>query len=132
MRTLLCCFTSFLSLLSAKVNAQMILTANAFENSLTTEANDWKTAYSANASPSMYIYPNPVTDYLIISMPYMNTLPISVGMYDASGKLAYKQVLEPGLSCYAIDMRPHANGTYFLKVRTNEVQMVRRLVLLTK
>ncbi len=132
MRQLILCLLIPIFLFAGKINAQTITQGYVSFNAFAPVGNDAKMAPPGNSTATVRVYPNPVADYLTISMPYQNTKPMTVCLYDASGKLAQRNVMEPGASEYYIDVRANANGTYFVKVAMHDVQVVRKVVLLTK
>lgn len=132
MRPHLFCVFILIFLAAGKMNAQVIMNGNVPNNAFSALGNDWRQPPPGNSATTIRVYPNPVADFLVISMPYTTTSPMTVCLYDAAGKVAQRNVMEPGASEYYVDVRPNANGTYFVKVNLQDVQTVRKVVLLAK
>ena len=68
---------------------------------------------SVHASESLHIYPNPASDHLYINIPGESSgAEIQVNLYDASGRLADRQVIQDG----HMDVTHLAGGIYFLQL----------------
>ena len=132
MRTQLFCLLMPVFFIAGKANAQMIMTANAPDNSYATTGNDNRMAPPGNNAANVKTYPNPVMDYLVISFQYPITKHTTADVSDASGRSKMRYVLGKGGTEYKIDMREHANGVYFLRLMDADMTVVRKVALLAK
>lgn len=67
---------------------------------------------------SMAVYPNPATDYVVLRVEEMPTVPIRFALYNLSGQLLDTQeILEPTTQ---IVLSSYAMGAYFLKIEDGD------------
>jgi uncharacterized repeat protein (TIGR03803 family) len=85
-----------------------------------------------NEMPEVHvsIYPNPVTDYITISIPDPLEGKISFEIFDASGKLImnWRENNTAGNYIKSIDMHHLVNGTYTLQISNGTVKSIRKIV----
>ncbi len=131
MRTLVLCLSAVV-LFAGKTSAQKNTQLSAPATAAASMEFSGKIPPPTNNMANMRIYPNPVTEYMILSFPYPTQLPMIADIYDASGKLAMTRLLEAGPIEYYIDMHGNANGHYVVRLKAADQQVSRRIVLLTR
>ncbi len=73
---------------------------------------------NADGLPSLYIFPNPATDLVSLLFNYQHNKPVSITLYDISGKQVYNQWSSQYCPYQQIHISDLANGIYLIKVET--------------
>ena len=73
------------------------------------------------------VYPNPATELVTITMPGKQYRELSV--FDAAGKLAYHQNIEPDLSLMTLDVKKWNKGIYFIHLSNNTQNSDSKLII---
>jgi hypothetical protein len=85
-------------------------------------------------TPSLQInnYPNPVTDQVTLKWQVPNSMPISVNLYDATGRLVrnlYAANEKARVGTITVDTRSLAGGIYLARIETAKGSATRKLVI---
>ena len=72
------------------------------------------------------IYPNPVTDNLIVDLSTVANEDVTIEIYDLSGKLLVKENNQKG-SLISIDISDLSNGFYQIKLLSSTAQIMKRI-----
>lgn len=91
--------------------------------------HNWKSSFTINGEASLEenhdifkIYPNPVEDKLSIET---NDVLQEISIYDVNGKLIYNERKDIS---NIIDMTDFTSGTYFLKIKTDKDDIIKKFV----
>jgi hypothetical protein len=79
-----------------------------------------------NMFSAVAIYPNPVTDNLIVDLSTVANEDITIEIYDLSGKLLVKENNQNG-SLISIDISNLSNGFYQIKLLSSTAQIMKRI-----
>jgi PKD repeat protein len=79
-----------------------------------------------NMFSAVTIYPNPVTDNLIVDLSTVANEDITIEIYDLSGKLLVKENNQKG-SLISIDISDLSNGFYQIKLLSSTAQIMKRI-----
>jgi len=90
---------------------------------------DERPAPPPGGTSTLWVYPNPSAGTASIDWQGTESLPLSMALYDVSGRLVLSQVLAPGNRAFTLAALP--SGTYFLEARApGNLRQVSRLLLL--
>jgi hypothetical protein len=79
-----------------------------------------------NMFSAVAIYPNPVTDNLIVDLSTVANEDVTIEIYDLSGKLLVKENNQNG-SLISIDISNLSNGFYQIKLLSSTAQIMKRI-----
>ncbi len=71
---------------------------------------------------NIYIYPNPTADYININLTLMKSAPVTISIYDISGKkitdIISEEMLSSGIHSFEYNAKELSQGTYFVDLTT--------------
>lgn len=74
------------------------------------------------------LFPNPATEYIVVSLPENILTPCSIEIVDMMGKKMYSKTNQTG-NVSTIDLRTFSKGIYFLTVVCQEKKQTKKLVI---
>jgi outer membrane protein assembly factor BamB len=69
---------------------------------------------SSDLLPEISVYPNPASEYLIVSLKSFQSYPFNLSIFDLTGKLMYRSLIEKETT--KIDVSNLSSGMYFIEV----------------
>lgn len=79
---------------------------------------------------SVNVYPNPVTNYLIVDLSRSKTMTTHINLYDMVGRQVYKSSIQAGDMSLIINMTQLPQGNYLLKVRSDNKAINKKIIKL--
>ncbi|MES2689332.1 MAG: T9SS type A sorting domain-containing protein, partial [Bacteroidota bacterium] len=80
-----------------------------------------------NTSPTLSIFPNPVDDELVITLPFP-TQAAEVSVYDATGKAVFTRNIKPSNNSFSIKTAFLTNGAYSILVKTGDKTLTGKFI----
>ena len=104
----------------------LAITASTAEVSATQDCSNLSNPTN-KANQGVQIFPNPVGEYVIITLPNNRSSEASVGFYNILGELIYQQELTEIKT--QIDLARFYNGVYFVKVKNDKETITKKLIV---
>jgi hypothetical protein len=77
----------------------------------------------------MVLYPNPVSDLLLIQVDHLLKYDLDIEMYDMSGKLLMKTQMIKGSTIAYFDTQTLYNGTYLVKISSDKNTISKKVIV---
>jgi hypothetical protein len=119
--------TAFEQLLAVRDVAAPPVTVPPYEPATLIAPQDFVTGISDfDADLQLSVYPNPVTDYLLVSVANRQAGPMRLQLSDVNGRTVRTDTMTT--SSHALDVHTLPSGVYILILKTDTGQAVRKVV----
>jgi hypothetical protein len=87
---------------------------------------------SQHLVPTLMMHPNPVEDFVSVSMNALENMPVKMELFNAMGALVYTSdfSISTGLNTYRVNMSPLALGVYYMSITSPEGKITTKLLKL--
>lgn len=75
------------------------------------------------------MYPNPVSDLLLVQVDHLLKYDLDIEMYDMSGKLLMKTQMIKGSTIAYFDTQTLYNGTYMVKISNGKNTISKKVIV---
>ncbi|PCH92534.1 MAG: hypothetical protein COB85_08045, partial [Bacteroidetes bacterium] len=86
--------------------------------------------YELNKVAGIKVYPNPADNFISIEVSLSDISAGEIQLYNVHGEMIYRQSVGYGQnSTYVIDLSEYSNGIYFIKLETQHISIVKKVII---